>query len=373
MTVRVLQISRSVIDGGFDYHREISQAFSDGNFDVTTVFLRGTLSRQRADSYYGAVHCLDARHHRIYKNATAALLWLLVLTRGQAFDLVIAHHQTPAVIVNRLRRFLDFRRMYCLVHDFDYFNVADTHGRLRNAYVERRLDERCRFIAVSRAIRDNVLGSMPFLDQDRCLVIHNAIDTKALESTQMDRQDARQQLGIEPGSFVFGTVGRLVPFKAHRELIEAFALAAPNMPHGRLVIIGRGPLQSELERRVSELGLEGKVQITGFVPDASRLMPAFDVFVLPSHNEPFGLVLLEAMASRLPVVANNTGAVPEILPYSDGLADVSDSPGFSDTLMTFFNMTEQRRRDLGEQGCDHTKNEFGIARYRENFRRLWKI
>lgn len=373
MTVRVLQISRSVIDGGFDYHREISRAFDDPEFEVTTVFLRGELSQQRADSYNGRVHCLDARNHRIFKNITAVVLWLVMLARGQAFDLIIAHHQTPAVIVNRLRRFLDFRRMYCLVHDFDYFDTADTHGRRRNAYVERRLDGRCRFIAVSHAIRDNVLETMPFLSQDRCLVIHNAIDTGALDSTQLDRQDARQQLDIEADTFIFGTVGRLVAFKAHRELIEAFALAAPRINNSRLVIIGRGPLQSELEALVGDLGLEDKVQIMGFVPDASRLMRAFDVFVLPSHNEPFGLVLLEAMASRLPVIANNTGAVPEILPYREGLADVSDSGRFSDTLMTFYEMTEQRRRDLGDQGCDHMEKAFSIAHYREKFRDLWTI
>ena len=213
MNVRVLQISRSVIDGGFDYHREISQAFNDAEFEVTTVFLRGRLSQQRADSYYGSVHCLDARSHRIFKNITAVVIWLMMLARGKAFDLVIAHHQTPAIIVNRLRRFLDFRRMYCLVHDFDYFNAAEIHGRRRNAYVERRLDGRCRFIAVSHAIRDNVLETMPFLDPDRCLVIHNAIDAGVLDNARLDRQDARRQLDIETGNFVFGTVGRLVAFK----------------------------------------------------------------------------------------------------------------------------------------------------------------
>lgn len=367
----MLQISRSVIDGGFDYHREISQAYAGGDFEVTTVFIRGTLSPERVSGYFGDVHCLNARQRRIFKDPTAVLLWLLVLSRGRRFDLVICHHHTPAVIVNRLRRVLDFRRMYCLVHDFDYYNPADAHGRRRHAYVAKHLDKRCRFIAVSQAIRRNLFETMPFLEKDRSLTIHNAIDVGQIQRGRVEKPYARQELDIPTGEFVFGTVGRLVPFKAHIELIESFAQAAPSMPDSRLVIIGRGPLQERLEQRVLQLGMSDRIQILGFVPDASRLMSAFDVFVLPSHNEPFGLVLLEAMACRLPVIANNTGAVPEILPYEEGIADINQTEEFANALRSFFGLTDEQRQGMGELGLAHTQRFFGLERYRNDFRDLW--
>ena len=110
MTCRVLQLSRSVIDGGFDYQREVTQAFSGKGFDVT---------------------------------------------RGRPLDLTICHHYTPAVIVNHLRRLTGIRRMFFLIHDYDYFDPEDYHGRRRNRFVMRSLDSRCTLIAVSEAIRRN--------------------------------------------------------------------------------------------------------------------------------------------------------------------------------------------------------------------------
>ena len=371
MTCRVLQLSRSVIDGGFDYQREVTQAFSGKGFDVTTVFQRGMLSDARAREYNGRTLCLDANRHRYYKNTWVVMLRLLALSRGQRVDMAICHHHTPAVIVNLLRRVTDIPRMFLIVHDYDYFDPQDQDGRRRNRFVMRSLDPRCKLIAVSHAIRRNILQAMPGLDPDRCLVIHNAIDMARLEHTRLDRARARRELDLAPPAFVFGTVGRLVPFKAHRELIDAFARVHTQMPGSQLVIIGRGPLKQELAARVAGYGLQERVKLMDFVPHASRLMPAFDCFVLPSHNEPFGLVLLEAMASRLAVIANNTGAVPEILPYAEGLADTNDLESLAGKLLEFYRFPEAYRRRLGDRGYEHAAQAFSLSRYRANYRALW--
>ena len=370
MTLRVLQLSRSMIDGGFDYQREITRAFDGKGVDVTTVFQRGVLTAERQREYNGRVVCLDARRRRVYKNPWVAALRLLALGRRAAFDVAICHHYTPALIVNRLQRLWNIPRMFFIVHDFDYFDAKDEQGARRNRFVTRSLDPRCRLVAVSHAIRRNVLNSMPGLDPDRCIVIHNAIDMARLERERLGRAEARRQLGLDPDAFIFGTVGRLVSFKAHGELIDTFAKAQAEMPAAQLVIVGRGPLKQELAARISGYGLQDRVRLTDFVPDASRLMSAFDCFVLPSHNVPFGLVLLEAMACRLPVIANNTGAVPEVLPYREGIVDVTDTGGFAAKLLEFYRCPEARRRQLGDLGYDHAEREFSLDQYRARYRAL---
>jgi glycosyltransferase involved in cell wall biosynthesis len=371
MNATILQLSRSVIDGGFDYQREISQAFSRNGFGVTTVFQRGILPDARARQYHGRVICLDANRHRHYKNAWAVLLKLIALSRGRGFDLAICHHHLPAVVVNRLRRVTNIPRLFFIVHDYDYFDPRDRYGQRRNRFVMHSLDPRSRLIAVSQAIRRNILQAMPELDPARCLVIHNAIDMPHLEQTRVDPAQARLALGLDPDAFVFGTVGRLIAFKAHRELIDAFARVQAQMPRSQLVIIGRGPLKEELAARVAGHQLGDRVKLLDFIPNAARLMSAFDCFVLPSDNEPFGLVLLEAMANRLPVIANHTGAVPEILPYAEGLTEAKDVESFSNKLLEFHRMSASCRRQLGDRGHDHAAQAFSLENYRKQYFGLW--
>src|SRR5690606_5307126 len=100
-----------------------------------------------------------------------------------------------------------------------------------------------------------------------------------------------------------------------RQLIETFAQLCKEFPERdlRLVIVGEGPLRDSLERLVETLQLESLVTFAGFSTMPESVMPAFDVFCLPSTSEALGIALLEAMACGCPVIAAAVGGVPEIL------------------------------------------------------------
>jgi len=110
----------------------------------------------------------------------------------------------------------------------------------------------------------------------------------------------------------FGTVGRMVPVKAHSILIEAFRLVLEKLPTAELHIVGGGPLMNELQAQTDKLGLARHVQIKGPSSDISSVLSKWDIFVLPSLNEGLPLVVLEAMAAGLPIVATRVGGVPEV-------------------------------------------------------------
>lgn len=369
--IRVLQITRGAIDGGFDFYREISQAFAGDDFQVTTVFVRGSLSQEEIGGYVGDVVLLDAKHRRRFRQRWFVALKLWLMSRRAPFDLAICHHHKPAVAVNTLNWLRPVGRMYFVVHDYDYFSPARTHGPRRRNFVLNELDPRCTFVAVSQAMRDNILHCLPQLSPERCIVIPNAIDDVQLEADRVDRSAAREALGIDQDTFVFGTTGRLVPYKAHNELIDAFARVHEHMPDSRLVIIGRGKSRDRLAAQIRDLGLEHRIELIGFLPKAARYMTAFDAFVFPSHNEPFGLVLLEAMVNRLPILAADSGAVPEIVPNPDALFKTGDTDALATRLLDIYRMPAAARQASGELGYQHLQRDFSLQHYRDCYRRLW--
>ena len=167
-----------------------------------------------------------------------------------------------------------------------------------------------RTIAISEAVRSR-LRHWPAAHR-RCSVVPNGMDLEAFApSTSPDA--VRAALGLSQGDRVIGTVGRLVAFKGHGYLLEAFARLRPEFPTLRLLIVGDGPERSALSRGAEGLGIAGAVIFTGHREDVADLLTVMEVFVLPSEAEDFGRVLLEAMALARPVVATAAGGAPEVV------------------------------------------------------------
>ena len=148
----------------------------------------------------------------------------------------------------------------------------------------------------------------------------------------------RSRLGLPDDAPVIGCVARLSRWKAQHTLVEAFALVRQRFPAARLVLPGiagdsspdgHGNYRDYLVRRCAELDLGDAVSLPGFVPqdDMPEFYGAIDVLAHPAIEEPFGLVLVEAMASERPVVATVGGGIPEIIRDGcDGLLVGAEKP-----------------------------------------------
>lgn len=120
----------------------------------------------------------------------------------------------------------------------------------------------------------------------------------------------RAELGLESGDFLIGAVGRLVESKGMDDLIKAFLAA--NLPNTKLCIIGEGEQRGELEALISKEGTS-RIHLMGYREDIRYCYDAFDLFVLPSRHETFGLVLLEAMVAGCPIITTRTDGAIDIL------------------------------------------------------------
>ena len=166
-------------------------------------------------------------------------------------------------------------------------------------------------VGVSSEITKILEGRYPSADV-RCIT--NGIDLARVVPSS-ERSAMRAQLGIAPNTFLVGTVGRLMPIKGLEYLIEAFAQfrRRRDPQESKLIIVGDGPLRAALEQCAESHGLSRQVEFLGMRTDVYNLIRAFDAFVLPSLHEGVPMVLLEAMALGVPIVASAVGGIPEIL------------------------------------------------------------
>jgi glycosyltransferase involved in cell wall biosynthesis len=117
----------------------------------------------------------------------------------------------------------------------------------------------------------------------------------------------------QSSNFKIGTIGRLVPQKDYPTLLSSFSNVLEKLPDTELYIVGEGILQKELMELCKSLGVSSKVHWLGKTEYINEFLSKIDLFILPSKYEGFGLVLLEAMVAKKPIIAANNSAIPEVL------------------------------------------------------------
>lgn len=232
--------------------------------------------------------------------------------------------------------------------------VRDAVSRMLTGQVVRRAR---RLLVVSEDLRRVAIeryGAAP----DRTITIPNGCNAAIFHPAS--RSEARRQLGVDEGARLVVYVGRLVPEKGLRELLEATAMLSQAHPRVELALIGDGPLRDELDqsaRRIAGV----PVHLPGAL-DASmvaRWMAASDLITLPSYSEGHPNVLVEALASGRPVVATHVGGIPEVVDASCG---VLVAPRDVHALSVALGQVMDRRWDPDALARRFSRDWSGVAR-----------
>jgi len=203
--------------------------------------------------------------------------------------------------------------------------VAHEHGPIFRPGVQysgyrrllRRLQHRAsRFIATSQATARQ-LETVAGIDPRQIEVIYNAVDLEAFTPDAEARNRLRNEFSLAEDDLVLGYVGRLHPVKGPDLLIEALALLLKKSDRYRLLLVGHGPEQPALEKRARQLGIEKQVQYLGFRDNVAELMNAFDIGVVPSRQESFGIAALEFMRAKIPLVSSNVEGLAEFVHHEE--------------------------------------------------------
>ena len=209
---------------------------------------------------------------------------------------------------------------------------------------------RTRMVAVSEAVARNFGGRVAGLLQSRVSVILNAIDLDKFQCDQSAGQAIRKELGLNRDDLVFGIIGQLTPRKGQIELIRAFARAA--VPHSVLVIAGAAIFNRDREyalrlaQEAESCGVAQRVRFLGGRDDIGAVMQSLDLLIVNSTAEPFGLVIVEAMAGGTPVLAASVDGIPEIIAHGRNgwLVPPRDEPALAAAMVQLSRDSDLRRR-----------------------------
>jgi glycosyltransferase involved in cell wall biosynthesis len=188
----------------------------------------------------------------------------------------------------------------------------------------------------------------------------------------LSRSEARRLLDLEEAGPVLGWVGRMIPVKGGDVFIQA--LRRLRTPRPTVVMIGHGSEEGALRRSAQQEGIGESVRFYPQITDAARYFSAFDAFVLSSRSEGLPLVLLEAMAAGVPIIATRVGGVPEVVSDQEAVLVPSDDPdALAEGIRATIEDPASARRRV-ELSTEKLRSSFAfdpwLDRYEEIYQRL---
>ena len=223
-------------------------------------------------------------------------------------------------------------------------------------------------VAVSKYVKD-MLKRRYNVDSE---VIYHGIDANL--SKPKNKAQSKRKLGYKEKDFVILSIGKLHPSKDPLTLIKAISKAVEKNASLRLIMIGDGELYEEAKSEIRKRNLSNYTKLLNHV-DSEKLhiwYAAADVFVLPSVGEAFGMTLLEAMASGVPVIASNSGACPEVIGNAGILFNQGNYTKLAEKIL-FLSHEKELSRKLREAGLKRVKQIFSWEDKIDQYLKLYTI
>ena len=235
----------------------------------------------------------------------------------------IREKQVDTILMQNLRDLWIVSPALCGLKNVQFMAFAQMLvGVKKTDFLHRRIYRPLKYLFTLTRWQQKVLEPYLPIPTEKYRTLPNFVDTSLFNPCHKSH-DFRKSLGFEAEDFLMGVVGRIDKQKGQYELIQAFSQLAPRHPKAQLLIVGEPTLgekkqqiyYEKLINQANQSGVKSRVHFHGFEKNPHHLLSNLDLFILPSHRETFGYVIVEAMASGTPVLGTDSGGVPEILEY----------------------------------------------------------
>ncbi len=284
------------------------------------------------------------------------LVRLARLVRSWKPDLLHSHMVHANLLARAVRLVAPVPALVSTIHSiYDGGRLRMAAYRLSNRLVDQ-------MTIVSQAAADRFIAER-IIPSELLRVVPNGVDTERFRNVPPEaRESVRRALGIG-GEFVWLAVGRFETAKDYPNMLHAFAAVRKRHPQALLLLVGRGSLQPETEALARTLKLADGVRFLGVRRDVAEVMSAADGYVMSSAWEGMPIVLLEAAAAGLPIVATRVGGNQEVVQdeRTGFLVPSRDSEALARAMLRLMELTESERRALGQRGYEHVRTHYGVS------------
>jgi glycosyltransferase involved in cell wall biosynthesis len=213
-----------------------------------------------------------------------------------------------------------------------------------------------KIVCVSEAVKSVLLSAIN--DHSRLSIVGSATNLSEFNNTQK-KGILHKELGLNNETKIIANISAFVPFKDHVTFVNTAEILSKKVVNCKFILIGKGELEQEIKDYVNSKGLTDTILFLGFRKDIPDIFPEFDIFLFTSKLEPTGGVLLEAYASKIPIIATRAGGIPEvILENKTGLLCEKENPDeFANAVLKIF-ADDNLRKDLIENGYQYLKENF---------------
>lgn len=356
--LKVLQVTsgfRKGVSGGIPsviHNYCTSEAFDqDVHFDYLALgYQTFEPYREDLEKNGGKLYCLDI-HATGIKQLVCIYFRLKEFIKNHQYDIIHINSGALTQVLACCKAAKDAGSKCVIAHSHNAINKTGIKGIVYNNLKPLFVKYADAWFACSRMAAESMFPDS-ILNNNRWVLIPNAIEMKNYAFNEEIREKYRKELGIE-NKYVVGHVGRFNEQKNHRFLIDVFSKMISIKEDAVLLLVGEGALRSDIQRIVEEKGISDKVIFTGQRSDANNLMQAMDIFAFPSLFEGLGMVLIEAQVAGLKVIASDS--LPKEAEISKNIKFIESDPNLWVELLCK-NTNDDDRKAQSKEAIDNGQN-----------------
>jgi glycosyltransferase involved in cell wall biosynthesis len=367
-TIKILHLSKATGIAGSENHLlSLLPRLDRSRYEITFMIL--TEPDKPLNDYFQMLEENGVKTKRliIRRDIDPLCLWeIYQFIRRNRFDIVHTHLIHADLYGTLAAKIAGVKYTISTKHGYNEFRYNKLYALLdrTSSYFQNKI------ITISNALK-RFLNEVEGLSEEKMVTIYYGLDEARISGKESNQTDLRLELGISHTDRLLCCLGRLIPVKGFKNIIEAMPLILNEFPVVHLVIVGDGPLRTELGSLVKELSLSDHVYFLGFRRDIGNILSQVDVFVHPTYGEGFGLVLLEAMYYNLPIVSTHIMSIPEIV--IDGetglLVPSGNKRALADAVLQLIRSPESAKR-MGTSGKERV-GLFSVERMVKNIEALY--